>query len=125
MAKFFTFFFFFLLIMNCKPVHEQKESDEHFPIQKESDFFDGAKVFEYFNIYTSINIEQQNQIHAITRYYYEQWYKMSPLEQSQHQGRFIIKLISHIIRDVLSMEQAKEYISNDPRAQELFGHELN
>ncbi len=77
-------------------------------------------AIKYFSVYVELTDQQKNNIQSIASQYGNQLKALDKTNRTKNTGRFIIKFISQVIREVLTMEQAEKFIAEDPWANELF-----
>ncbi len=119
--KHYLFLLLVFLLTACSNVEmEQNDNPE---IEGYIRILQGDKAVEYFSKYMTLSAEQESQVVTIANEFQNELQGMDGPTRMKNQGRYTIKFVSKIIREVMTMEQAELYVKEDRAAQQLFGEE--
>lgn len=118
--KAYLFLIISFILFSCATPQEDNRT-EGVELDGYVQILEGEKCIQYLSQYMTLSDAQKSDIITIANEFQNDLQKMDSDTRLKNQGRYTIKYLSKIIRDVMTMEQAETFIKEDKAAKELFG----
>ncbi len=120
---YFRILFISIVIFLCSCHQEQRVRKNNHGVDSFTEILYSDDAVKFIGVYVDLDAKQKVQIQAIADEYAIVLNNMSLEERKKNTARYIIKFLSRSIKEVLTMEQAEKFITENKWVNELFGEE--